>query len=109
MQHLVKKQTIHLTLSKQADAFYIQQQVSGHYRQYVLPLLEEVFDELSDEGEVIRIEQLEIDLGILSEKEIRQSQWNNGILAAIKKQLYEKINSKEKNTRHEVATISICK
>ena len=74
MQHLVKKQTIHLTLSKQADArpdgssgraFRIQQQVSNHYRQEVLPLLEDVFNELSDEEELIQIEQLEIDLGII--------------------------------------------
>lgn len=111
MQHLVKKQSINLTLSKQSDAFRMQQQVSSHYWQDVLPLLATIFDELSSEEEVIQIERLEIDLGILSEKQINEGQWNNEILSRIKKQVYEKIYGKEKNTivRHESATLSSCK
>ena len=111
MQHLVKMQKIHLKLSKQADAFRIQQQVSEHYRQDVLPLLEKVFNELSNEQEVVRIEQLEIDLGVLSEKEISQTPWNHDILAAIKKQVYKTITGKEENnfTVLETTTINICR
>jgi len=111
MQHLIKKQTINLTLSKQADAFRLQQLVSGHYRQEVLPLLEDVFNELSDEEEVIRIEQLEIDLGILSEKEISQGQWDKDILSGIKSQLQEKIGRRENKRliRHEITSLGICK
>ena len=111
MQHLVKKQVIEITCSKRMDVFRLQQQVSNHYWQEVLPLLATVFNELSDEGEVIRINQLEIDLGFISEKEMSETRWNDEILSRIRMQLYEKLRGKEKDKLivHEVARMSICK
>lgn len=111
MQHLVKKQVIDITCSKRTDAFRLQQQVSHHYWQDVLPLLTAVFNELSVEGEVIRINQLEIDLGFITEKEMGETRWNDEILSRIKKQLYEKLGGKEKDKLivQEVARMSICK
>ena len=111
MQHLIKKQRINITLSKQADAFRLQQLVNDHYKQDVLPLLEDVFDDLSDEDEVLQIEQLVIDLGILSGKEINAVRWDDSILSEIKKQLHEKIGQKGKNmsVKQEPIKFSVCK
>jgi len=111
MQHLVKKQVIDITCSKRTDAFRMQQLLSNHYWQDVLPLLSTVFNEISDEGEIVRIDKLEIDLGLISEKEMSEVQWNEEILSRIRSQLYEKLGGKEKDQLvvHEVARMSICK
>ena len=111
MQHLVKKQVIDITCSKRADAFRMQQQLSSHYWQDVLPLLEKIFNEFSDEGKVIHIDLLEIDLGCISEAEMNQPRWDDAILSRIRKQLYEKLGGKEKNKLgvQEVARMSICR
>jgi hypothetical protein len=111
MQHLVKKQLIDITCSKRTDAFRMQQLVSNHYWQDVLPLLTTVFNEISDEGKIICIDKLEIDLGFISEREMSEVRWNDEILTRIKSQLYEKLGGKEKDKLvvHEVARMSICK
>jgi len=111
MQHLVKKQVIEITCSKRTDAFRMQQLISNHYWQDIVPLLSTVFNEISDEGKVTRIDKLEIDLGFISEKEMCEVRWNDEILSRIKTQLYEKLVGKEKDKIivHEVARMSICK
>ena len=111
MQHLVKKQVIDITCSKRTDAFRMQQLISNHYWQDVLPLLTAVFNEISDEGKVTRIDKLEIDLGFISEKEMNEVRWNDEILSRIKTQLYEKLGGKEKDKLvvHEITRMSICK
>ncbi len=111
MQHLVKKQVIEITCSKRTDAFRMQQLISNHYWQDVVPLLSSVFNEISAEGKITRIDKLEIDLGFISEKEMSEVRWNDEILSRIKTQLYEKLVGEEKDKVivHEVARMSICK
>lgn len=96
MQHLINRQTIHILLNKGTDGFQMQQQMSSHYWMDIVPVMASVFDELSNNEEIIRIDRLEIDLE-LSEKEINQSSWSGTILEAIRKQLLEKIGGKKKN------------
>ncbi|HRO45272.1 contractile injection system tape measure protein [Agriterribacter sp.] len=102
MQHIIKKQIINLALPVKADAFGIQQSVSEYYTRDVVPLMENVFDGLSAKGEIIQIDYLEIDLGILSEKEVKRGKWNEAILSKIREQLYQQIKAKreEENTKH---------
>lgn len=90
-QHLIYKQTIELGLSHKAEAFQMQQMVSDHFRHDILPILEQAFDEFSDEAETLKIPHLEIDLGRLSIKEMRQDHWQADILLRLKEQLQKKI------------------
>lgn len=89
----------------------MQQQVSGHYWKDIVPVMASVFDELSNNEETIRIDRLEIDLGVLSEKEINQSSWEGAILEAIRKQLFEKIGERQRSpwVIHEPKVISTCR
>jgi len=89
----------------------MQQQMSGHYWRDILPTMASVFDELSNNEEIIRIDRLEIDLGVLSEKDINQSSWDGTILEAIRKQLYEKIGGRKPNpwVTREPRAISACR
>lgn len=111
MQHLINRQTIHLILTKGADGFQIQQHISRHYWKDIVPLMASLFDELSNSEEVIRIDRLEIDLGVLSEKDINQSSWEDAMLAAVRKQLYEKVGEKQRSPWiiREPKVISTCR
>ncbi len=111
MQHLINRQTIHILLSKGADGFQMQQQMSGHYWRDILPVMASVFDELSNNEEIIRIDRLEIDLGVLSEKDINQSTLEGTILESIRKQFYEKIGGRKRSpwVIREPKAISTCR
>ena len=78
MQHLIKKQVFELTLDKWLNHFHTQQLVSEHYWNNIVPLLEKIFDKAGSDEEVIQLDKLEIDLGVLSEKSIQKNEW--GIL-----------------------------
>jgi hypothetical protein len=103
MQHLIKKQSVSLQLPKQLDAFRMQQLAGTHFWRDVLPALEKIFDELSDENEFISIDQLEIDLGVISEKEMIQERWNDAILSKIGEQIKSKIGIKKKEGKDYVS------
>lgn len=98
MQHLVKKQTIELFMPKDLDAFGMQHLAGKHVNNEVLLLLEQVFDELCDDGTLIEIDRLEINIGEVSEKDMRQQKWNEEILTRIRKQLYVKIGKDGKES-----------
>ena len=87
MQHIIKKQIIDLSLDKRLDAFRIQQQVSEYYFAKIVPLLQEAFDAASNDDETIRIDNLVIDLGIITEKEIEKGNWEEKVFKNITEQL----------------------
>ena len=87
MQHIIKKQVINLSLDKKLDAFRIQQLVSNHYYNKIVPLLQQAFDDASFEEETISLDTLEIDLGIINEKEIEKGNWEELVFKKISEQL----------------------
>lgn len=86
MQHVIKKQIIDLRLDKQLDSFLLQQQVSDQFRESVLPVFENEFNKLAGEDEVISLERVEIDLGVISVGDIRDGLWHADLLAHFRKQ-----------------------
>ena len=87
MQHVIKKQKIDLSLDKGLDAFRIQQKVSDYYFAKIVPLLQTVFDAASGDDETISIDNLVIDLGIITEKEIEKGGWEEKVFKNITEQL----------------------
>jgi len=87
MQHIIKKQIIDLTLHKKMDAFAVQHLMSERYWQEIVPVLQKAFDSASTEGEMIYIDNLEIDLGILYLKDIERGRWNEEVYKKISEQL----------------------
>ncbi len=87
MQHIVKKQIINLSIDKKLDAFHIQQLVSNHYHNKIVPVLQQAFDAASNEEETISLDTLQIDLGIINEKEIEKGTWEELVLKKITEQL----------------------
>ncbi|MEO8568632.1 MAG: contractile injection system tape measure protein [Ginsengibacter sp.] len=87
MEHIIKKQLINLSLDKRLDAFHIQQLVSSNYWNKIVPLLQQAFDDASNEDETISLDTLEIDLGIINEKEIEKGAWEKDVFKKITEQL----------------------
>ncbi|HEV9036506.1 MAG TPA: contractile injection system tape measure protein [Puia sp.] len=67
MNHHIQKQQFILTVRQGIDAFAAQHAASRWLRQGLLPVLEKIFDELSGEDEVIRLDHCIIDLGVIPE------------------------------------------
>ena len=111
MQHIIKKQVISLAINKKSGVFRMQQAMSAHYRNKVLPVLENVFNELSHDDEMIHIDHLEINLGEVSEDEINRDDWGEDIRSTIKEQLYAQIGQarERKQIGHEAKAIGICR
>lgn len=63
--HTINRQIIDLKVRSQQNAFRIQQQAREAWELDVLPLLNELLDELAGPDEVLRIEKLELDLGAI--------------------------------------------
>ncbi len=102
MRHLIKKQIIELKLDKKVNYYHIQQQVSDWYRNEIVPLLEKVFDEISNEDELMEIDRFEVDLGVVSEKEIGDDDW----IREIKKKIEDKLAAVTDPASSQYAVIS---
>jgi hypothetical protein len=80
MRHYIKRQVMQLLVDPSLDAFGLQQAVSNYYWSEIVPVLERIFDELSTEGVTLRLDRLELDLGMLTEISLRKG---------MKKELYD--------------------
>jgi len=79
MTHYIKKQVMQLLVDPSLDAFGLQQTASNYYWSEIVPVLGRIFDELSAEGETMRLDKLELDLGMLTDESLR---------TAMKQELY---------------------
>jgi hypothetical protein len=75
MRHTIKKQIFDLWIDKRLDAFVLQQQVSDRFWTDLLPEMEKIFNELSDNDQTIKIDVLEIDLGSITPEMIDSGEW----------------------------------
>ncbi|MEQ9483938.1 contractile injection system tape measure protein [Coleofasciculus sp. F4-SAH-05] len=87
-RHQIKKQIIELQLSGQQDALELQNAVTQLYYSKVVPLIEELCDQLSDPQIIHRIETLDINLGTIDINDFEQ-EYITKIEAEIKRQLTE--------------------
>lgn len=89
--HIIKKQLIELKLTKEHNAFRMQHLISEHYRNEMLPVLESVFNDYCSEDEVLILDKLEIDFGVISEKDLEKNCWSEDVLSTFKLSLLEKL------------------
>jgi hypothetical protein len=93
MQHKIREQVMDLTISDRLDAFRVQHLAGPFYYRHLLPALEKIFDELSNENEITSIDTLEIDLGFIPMKSLEatipDSEWENRIREQLKTALQE--------------------
>jgi hypothetical protein len=91
--HVIKKQLIELKLSKEQNAFRVQHLISEHYRNEMIPVLESVFNDYCSKEEVLIVDKLEIDFGVISEKDLEKNRWSEDMLAVFKSNLLENLSA----------------
>jgi hypothetical protein len=91
MQHVINTQQIELLLDEQKTAFRLQEQTSRQFYQRMLPILERVFDKLGPEGEIVSIDQLVIDMGVITAEKLEDGSWADELYSKVLKQTEELI------------------
>lgn len=103
-QHSIQKVTLNLNCSTQEEVQRLQNQYLDAFQKKVLPELEQFFNASSSPDEVIKIDQLSINLGILAKQTTSYALAEN-MLSQIKKSLREKLTIPKE--RSEVTTVSV--
>jgi hypothetical protein len=87
MRHIIKKQVIEIGVQEKTDIFSLQQQLSDHYHQQVLPLIEGLFDKLAPGNETLMLDNVHVDMGIFTIKEIESGAWLNEFGPRLKQEI----------------------
>ena len=85
-RHIIKRQVLDLQVPSQKDSFELQNRVSSLYRNKIIPLMDTVLSQLSDSGEIHRIDSLEIDLGTIDTNDLEAQ-----FLAKVEQQLRRRL------------------
>lgn len=75
MKHLIGKQILAINMKTGEKAFDLSNKLSGLFWQRIVPILENLFDQYSNEHELVRIDRLEIDLGQLTENQLLEGRF----------------------------------
>ncbi len=67
-QHIIQKQVLEVEMQNCTDAFVFRRRLGEIYHDKILPALEKLFDECSKENELVRLEEVSIDLGNIAAK-----------------------------------------
>jgi hypothetical protein len=87
MKHHIQRQELLIDIAPRSDAFRIQHAAAQYARNTLLPALDEIFNELSTEDVVIRIDRIIIDLGFLDEAGLQTGVLSSAMYQRIKEEL----------------------
>ena len=93
--HIIKRQVLDLQVPSQKDSFELQTRVSNLYRNKIIPLMDTVLSQLSDSGEIHRIDSLEIDLGTIDTNDL-EAQFLAKVEQQLRRRLTETIESSDR-------------
>lgn len=88
-RHLIGKQTFDLRLSAKDDAHEIQHELSRLYWQRVVPTMERLFDRLAGPEDLIQLNKLELDLGMISPQDLGSDVFVQKLLSELEAALLE--------------------
>jgi len=83
-KHIIHKQRVVLELSRQEEAYNFQNKISSLFNNGLQTAIENVLDEIAPHNEVIRIDKLNLDLGIVSAQNF-DTEFKNKLVTALKK------------------------
>jgi len=84
--HIIGKQTVEINFDRIESGMGMQDRMAGLFYERIQPGMEKLFDELADADHTAYIENLEIDCGVLPEKN-----WEDECVDAVLRQLKEKL------------------
>jgi len=62
--HIIQKQTLHLTISHSNDAALLPEKIKRAYYEKILPKFDNLFSELVKDDLIIRLDKVDLDLGL---------------------------------------------
>lgn len=89
--HMIRRQVLTLKLPKSAPAFEWQHEMSRYYHHHVVPLLEKACNELCGEEELIHLDSVTIELGMLRMKDLKAGRGEEFIYPILLEQLRKQI------------------
>ncbi|WP_372771994.1 contractile injection system tape measure protein [Mangrovibacterium sp.] len=72
-KHLINREVLELTVSDRQRAEFIHQKISQMIEKKLNPALDQLFTSVATKNETIRIDELVLDLGVVSESELQQA------------------------------------
>ncbi|MFI3220342.1 MAG: contractile injection system tape measure protein [Methylococcales bacterium] len=105
-RHVIKRQTMEITIDKNIDAWSLQQQISRMMTAQLIPLIDRYCGEISSPDKIHRIGQLELDLGQLDAYNL-ESDFTNKFAEAFHRGLGEEINRLESDARFQHSSSAI--
>jgi hypothetical protein len=85
MKHVIRKQVVALNIQAGQDQFRIQQRASDYFNMHIMPVLEKLFDEMSDPSHVLILDKIQLDLGDLG--------WQNDAFKMDENTLYQRLKA----------------
>lgn len=86
-----------LTINGRLDAFRTQHLAGPFFYRQLLPVLEKIFDELSDDHQTISLDTLQLDLGIIPVQDLEDMTWNNEWETILREQVSTALREQGKN------------
>lgn len=94
MNHLIKKQIMHIQTAAVEGTHTLQQEASRYFNDRVLPVLEKVFDMINEDEQVLSFDRIEIDLGVLRQNHNDQFISEEELYPLIQRQFEDYLRSK---------------
>lgn len=106
MQHKIREQVMDLTINSRLDAFRAQHLAGPFYYRQLLPALEKIFNELSTTDEIISVDKLELDLGIIPLHEMEAITWNSEWETLLREQIQSALQEQRKNANPQRSQVN---
>ncbi len=108
--HRIRKQVMDLSINGRLDAFRTQHLAGPFYYHHLVPALEKIFNELAGENEIISIDKLELDLGIIPVHELEAAVPNALWESIIRRQVMAALQDQRKNANivHSTTEANSC-
>ena len=90
-RHTIGKQVFQIVVSDTNKAFGLQQEVSKLFWENIVPALEQLFDQYADPDDLISIENLQLDLGFIPEKN-----WQETFATELLKKIEQVLNDQSR-------------
>ncbi len=91
-RHTLGRTILSLNTSDLADVWSLQEEVSRLFQQQAAPEIERLFDRLVDADEVVRLDQVEIDIGAINPHDLT-NEFTRKVLAELDRALSDRISS----------------
>jgi len=84
--HIIKKQTLDITFDSEEKAFSLQNEILDIYNERIIPELDMICNEMCDNGTIVKIDKLELNIGEISLGNIN-NEFVDKVTTAFKKEL----------------------